>query len=340
MTKTIFSQKKYLIFIFFIGIQYFIEGSAIIKRKDSVQYIRFAKNYPNDEINTINLYKISYPSTSREKDEFLESLNILSSRALLDKSYLNLIVSNELLEDIESIQKEETYKVEDLFSKYASDLTDEEKMEIEANIHVGYPEDFGDIQGYLNKQVYYWLNYLGREEEYDDYMYYTEFDKDDLMNEIIAKRAELIKTSYTILDNSIIEVTRSNINLAYATNSPIYISDELINSLDINRVRARIIFKNFGSRETIYENKLTMIDGGVTSTIKDYQFYTVIHREKNPRELTSFLEKDGVKINELNNFSLTRRPERPLGHATVRKYAPNRDTIKFRNETTTEWVLE
>jgi len=339
MIKNIFSQKKYLIFIFLVGVQYFTECSTIIKRKDSVQYIQFNQKYPSKEINTINVYKISYPKTPKEKDKFLTSLNNISSRALLDKTFLNTIVPSQLLEDIESIKREETYKVEELYTKYASDLTDKEKRQLEANIHVGYPEDFGDIQGYLNKQVYYWLKYLGREEEYDDYMYYTEFDKDDLMNEIIEKRIELFKTSYTLLDNSIIEITEKNLDMAYTTDNSIYISDKLIKKLDMNKVKSKIIFKNFGESETIYPNKLTMIDGMVTSTIKDYQFYTLIHKEKSLKELTGLMEKDGIKINELNNFSLIKRPEKVLRRATVRKNPPNRDTIEFRTSNS-GWVLD
>lgn len=339
MINKIFSRKKYLIILLLINLFNITQSDTIIKRKDSVQYVNFNKNYPTNEVNTINIYQINYPNSSKEKDKFLVDMNALASKLLLNKSSINIIIPSDLLEDIQSIIEEETFISEKLYSKYAADLTDKDKNVIDNAINVGYPEDFGDIQEHLNKQVYYWLNYLGRAEEYDPEMYYSELDKSELIEELIKTRKNLIKTFYVIQDNAIIEINEKNLDLVYSLDNPIFISDKLLEKSNITGIKSRMIFKPFGNIEEIYENKITLVEGKSTTTIKDYRFYPVIFKKRNISTLMSNVNNNIIKIAELKNFSFIEKTEKKLKRATVRKNLPQRNTIQFR-DSVSEWVID
>ncbi|MGF6906777.1 hypothetical protein [Fusobacterium sp. PH5-44] len=339
MINKIFSKKKYFLFLLLINLFNVSQGETIIKRKDSVQYVNFNKNYPTSEVNVINIYQINYPASSKEKDKFFAEMNVLASKLLLHKSSINIIFPDDLLADIHSINEEGTFTNESLYSKYAADLTDNDKHIIDRAIDVGYPEDFGDIQEHLNKQVYYWLNYLGRADEYDPEMYYSEFDKSELMEEVIENRKNLVKTIYPIQDNAIIEINEKNLNQAYSLENPIYISDKLLKKLDMTKIKSRIIFKPFGNLEKIYKNKLTLVEGKTSTTIKDYSFYPIIFKKKNISELINNIDNNTVKINELKNFSFIERKGKKINRATVRKNIPQRNTIQFRDGVS-EWVID
>lgn len=339
MINKIFSKKKYLMLLLLINLFNITQGETIIKRKDSVQYVNFNKDYPTNEVNTINIYQINYPNSSKEKDKFLVDMNTLASKLLLNKSSINIIIPSDLLEDIQSINEEETFISERLYSKYAADLTDKDKNDIDNAINVGCPEDFGDIQEHLNKQVYYWLNYLGRAEEYDPEIYYSEFDKSELIEEIVEIRKNLIKTFYVIQDNAIIEINEKNLDLVYSLDNPIFISDKLLEKSDILGIKSRMILKPFGNLEKIYKNKLTLVEGKSTITIKDYKFYPIIFKKRNISTLMSNTNNNTIKIAELKNFSFIEKAEKELKRATVRKNIPQRNIIQFRDGVS-EWVID
>ena len=319
----------------------YADPSKIIKRKDSVQYINFADtSIKKDRTNTLVLYKIIYPKTIEEKDTFYKKINTLASRLLINKRSLNLVLPADLIIDVDNTLANRAYPQEEIYSKYASDLTDEERSMMEDEYVIDYPEDYGEIQGYLNCQAYYWLEYLGRSDAYEPTRNYTEMDKSLLMREAINKRKELLRSFYVIRDNAVIEVNKENVSKTSSIVEPIYTSQEILEKIGTDKIRSNIVILQYGARESIYKGKMTLIDGIETDKVKDYKFYTEITDKKDLDSLFSLIDNKDLKISSLKNFSIYQLQNVNLKRATVRKNEPQRSTIVEKTDTAPIWRID
>jgi hypothetical protein len=338
-------MQIFILVIFLLAINNILFGRTVIKRKDSVQYVAFPNEIKKNQINYLNLYKLKYPESSKEKDDFLKVLNLIASRMILDKKYINLIFPIDFIDDINRINKGIPFLIEELYSKYASDLTKKEQENLDMEIGIEWPYDSGIIQCYLNKQYYYWLAYLGKEKEYNKDIDYTEFDKAEIIGEILEKRKTLIKPLFDILDNLVVEVSESNIDIAQNTNIPIYISEKLYSQISDTQ-NSKIIIHKFNDKEKIYGNKITLIEGKNTKNIKEYIVQTKIFIVTSVKNLYTYSkiakdsDKNGfIKINTLKNFKINELNDKKLKRAIVRKNDDSRDIPVFKKNDPA-WVID
>lgn len=209
-------------FIVFLLAMLLITGcQKLVARRDESQVVEFANKMSKGEY-TLKIYRLDYPETPSERDIFYEKFSVLMSKMVAHNKDINLIIPFELYQDIKNIGKRDVREVEKIYYKPASELTEEEKEFINSKIDIKYPENAGIFQEYLNKQVYYWLNYLKREKEYDPSNYYTELDKMKMVEEIFESRKMISKTFEPIENDFIIEVNSSNIEEAGKTGLPLY----------------------------------------------------------------------------------------------------------------------
>jgi hypothetical protein len=338
-------MQTFILVIFLLAMDNILLGQTIIKRKDSVQYVSFPNEIKKNQINYLYLYKLKYPESSKEKDEFFKAINLVTSRIILDKKYINLIFPIDFIEDINRINKGIPFLTEELYSKYASDLTEEEQENLDMEIGIEWPYDSGIIQGYLNKQYYYWLAYLGKEKEYNKDIDYTEFDKAEILEKILEKRKTLITPLFNILDNLVIEISEKNIDFSQNANIPIYISEKSYSQI-YDTQNSKIIIHKYNDEEKIYKDRITLIEGRNTEYIREYKIQTQIFVVKSVKDLYTHSqvsknsEKNGfIKISTLKNFKINELNDKTLKRAVVRKNDSPRNIPDFKKNDT-EWVID
>ena len=167
--------------------------SSFIPRQDLYEKAEFKDEKIVKGKNQIDLYEVEYPSDYYEKLEFFEEFEVAGKKMLLEDKSLNLMVSQELYGALENIKKGEFLDEEEIYIKTASDLDIFQKSEIDKEIKVESTERGGEIQEYLNKQVYFWMTVTGKASEFDGNKLYTELDKQRLMEEVREERKEFFQ---------------------------------------------------------------------------------------------------------------------------------------------------
>ena len=324
-------------FIVFLLAMLLITGcQKLVARRDESQVVEFANKMSKGEY-TLKIYRLDYPETPSERDIFYEKFSVLMSKMVAHNKDINLIIPFELYQDIKNIGKRDVREVEKIYYKPASELTEEEKEFINSKIDIKYPENAGIFQEYLNKQVYYWLNYLKREKEYDPSNYYTELDKMKMVEEIYENRKMISKTFEPIENDFIIEVNSSNIEEAGKTGLPLYTESIFGKEEDI--LSSVIILKR-APWETLITDKIVLTEGMITENIKDYEFGVRVINIADPTSLVENLENEekGLKIKDLKNFKVIKPKEVILKKASVRETEKERDILKIGNGNT-QWRI-
>ena len=144
-----------------------------VARKDENQIVTFKNSEIKKDFYTVKLYRLNYPKSPYEKDEFYKKFDVLASKMVAHKKDINLVIPFELYEDFLNLKKSEVRTGEKTFGKPAYTLSQEDIKLIDEKVKVDYPKDAGSTQKYLNKQVAYWYEYLKRGYEYDKGKYYT-----------------------------------------------------------------------------------------------------------------------------------------------------------------------
>ena len=214
-------MKKNAFVVFLLTMLMLTGCQKLVARRDESQVVEFANKMPKGEY-TLKIYRLDYPETPSDRDAFYEKFSVLMSKMVAHNKDINLIIPFELYQDIKNIGKRDVRESEKVYYKPASELTEDEKEFIDSKIDISYPENAGIFQEYLNKQVYYWLNYLKRGNEYISGNYYTELDKMKLVEEIFENRKMISKTFEPIENDFILEVNSSNIEEAGKTGLPLY----------------------------------------------------------------------------------------------------------------------
>ena len=179
-------MKKVVYFL--ICLILFTSCNKIVLRKDRNERVTFSKSFPQGEYN-IYLYKLNYPDSQKEKLIFMSNfVKILESQS----DNKNYILSKKLYDDVNSVISRNGIGTEKAFFKSVSFIDNNDKKIINKLVrNIRVPKDSGEIQMFLNKQCYYLLSLLNREDEYLGDFYYTEFDKENLISEYTKDRKNM-----------------------------------------------------------------------------------------------------------------------------------------------------
>ena len=323
-------MKKKILIVFLSLIAFIVTGcQSVVARRDQSQIVEFNNGLSRGEY-ILKAYKLDYPKTVEEKDLFFDNLNVLMGKMIAHKKDLNIIIPYELYQDIRNIGIREVRESEKVFFKPASDLTQEEKDYIDSKIKIDFPTNAGTIQQYLNKQVYYWFDYLKRSGEYDEYAYYTELDKMRIVSEVFDKRKLTSKMFYPIAKDFILEVDEKNIVEAGAEGFPIYTKDTFGKENDI---KANIIILETGGEPRIIPNKILLVEGTDVDTVKDYRFGVKVEEIKDPKSLLSkFEDEEDIKIKDMLRFKVVTPEKRDNRKASVKVDDIPRDILNIKEE--------
>ncbi len=187
-------MKRVIKSIILIAVFFAATGcNHIVLRQDLYEKVAFESEKIKPGKNIIELYSLKFPGEYFERIEYMKEFELVARQLLLEDRSLNLLVPREMYDTIESLKKEAVLPEERVYLKTASDLDGHEMAEIDKNIDVYVTDRGGSIQGYLNKQVYFWMALSGKESEFIGENLYTELDKQRLVEEIRKSRKEFSK---------------------------------------------------------------------------------------------------------------------------------------------------
>lgn len=194
----------------------------VVLRQDLYERVAFKSEKIKSGKNVIQLYSLEFPKDYFERLEYMKDFEIVAKQLLLKNKSINLIVSRGMYDTMESLKKMEVLPEERIYLKTASDLDSMEMSEIDKEIDVYVTDRGGSIQGYLNKQVYFWMLLTGKKAEFIGENLYTEMDKQRLVEEVRKSRKEFSK----VLNNLKIQMVVRE-DAPYSTKNMKYTSSEV-----------------------------------------------------------------------------------------------------------------
>lgn len=313
---------------------------SIIARKDRSQIVKFENSRIVADNYDITFYKIIYPERPQEKDIFYEQFDVLTSKMLAYKKDINLIIPLELYKDLLNLQKREVREGEKIYYKQAYSLTDEERAFIDKKIDIKTPSNSGSIQKYLNKQVFYWYDYLEKTQLYNPDKYYTELDKDRIVDEVFQNRKFFSNTVLALTEDLVIEVKLDELDEVKDLLYPIYIKSDIIPKDEIAELKSKIIIVDGKVQDMVIPEKILLINNLNVENVKDYEIATEIQDVDNPLNLIPVIEEyQNLKLKDIQKFDIKYVPNSVLKKASVRKAERKRETINF-DKIETKWRID
>lgn len=314
--------------------------SSFVARKDKSQIVQFKNSQIDKDKYTIKFYKLEYPKTPIEKDKFYEEFDILTSKMVAYKKDINLIIPFEFYQDLLHLKEREVREEEKVFYKQSYALDENEKKIIDEKVNVAYPVNSGSVQEYLNKQVAYWYDYLGKGKEYNKNTYYTELDKERLINEVFEIRKRFSNTCFLIENDYALEVNDKNIIVGSNVGFPLYMKTNKIDVNELSQLKPKIYIISGNVEDTLIPNKILLIDGKIVENVKDYEIDTIVEDVLSPLTLLKLLdENDGLKLKDIQDFSVKKIVNMTLNKASVAEPIKEREKIKF-NDSNSKWGIE
>lgn len=331
-------NKKILVLV--ILALFITSCGSIVARKDRNQIVKFENTKIVPDKYKIIFYKINYPESPQEKDLFYKEFDILTSKMLVYKKDINLIIPLELYKDLLNLQKREVRESEKIYFKQAYLLTDEEKEFLDKNIVIKTPNNSGSVQKYLNKQVFYWYSYLEREYLYNPDQYYTELDKDKIVDEIFKNRKFFSNTALTLMDDLVIEVGLDQLEKAKDLIYPLYIETDILSQTKMAEFKSKIIIIDGRIEDMVIPGKILLINNLNVKNVKDYEISTEIIDVIGPLNLIPKLEDNkSLKLKDIQKFDVKHVPNSVLKKATLKKEDTKRETVNF-GTVETKWRID
>jgi hypothetical protein len=162
----------------------------VVLRKDLYEKTSFKSENIKAGKNKIEIYSLEYPKSYRERLDYMKDFEDMAKELLLEDKSLNLLISREMYDTIKKLKNQEFLPEEEVYLKNASDLDQFQRDEIDRDINIPVTDLRGDIQKYLDKQVYFWMVLNNRANEFNSKNLYTELDKQRLIEEIRETRKE------------------------------------------------------------------------------------------------------------------------------------------------------
>ena len=283
------------LFYFLLCLFLFTACDNIVLRKDKSERITFNETLPNGEY-SIYMYEVKYPEKQEEKIAFMSEFeNFLENGVEGYKRDINFILPKALYKDVESVLADEGIGDERAFFKSASFINEEDKKIIDRETKsVKTPMDGGEIQKYLNKQYYHILSLVGRENEYRENFFYTEYDKRKITSEYINRRENLKKVlsekkkDFLVLAESKDELKNYEDDMVYLNEYDSRLEKSILEGKEILKSPVTVIKSDKYKGYVLNGNNLVFFDGNGKEEFNYFRRYNF-----------------NVKVKKIDNFNIS-----------------------------------
>lgn len=283
------------LFYFLLCLFLFTACDNIVLRKDKSERITFNETLPNGEY-SIYMYEIKYPEKQKDKIAFMTKFeNFLENGVEGYKRDINFILPKALYEDVESVLADEGIGNERIFFKSASFINEEDKKIIDRETKsVKTPMDGGEIQKYLNKQYYHILSLVGRENEYRENFFYTEYDKRKITSEYINRRENLKKVlsekkkDFLVLAENKDELKNYEDDMVYLNEYDSRLEKSILEGKEILKSPVTVIKSDKYKGYVLNGNNLVFFDGSGKEELNYFRRYNF-----------------NVKVKKIDNFNIS-----------------------------------
>lgn len=283
------------LFYFLLCLFLFTACDNIVLRKDKSERITFNETLPNGEY-SIYMYEVKYPEKQKDKIAFMTKFeNFLENGVEGYKRDINFILPKALYEDVESVLTDEGIGNERIFFKSASFINEEDKKIIDRETKsVKTPMDGGEIQKYLNKQYYHILSLVGRENEYRENFFYTEYDKRKITSEYINRRENLKKIlsekkkDFLVLAENKDELKNYEDDMVYLNKYDSRLEKSILEGKEILKSPVTVIKSDKYKGYVLNGNNLVFFDGSGKEELNYFRRYNF-----------------NVKVKKIDNFNIS-----------------------------------
>ena len=283
------------LFYFLLCLFLFTACGNIVLRKDKSERITFNETLPNGEY-SIYMYEIKYPEKQKDKIAFMTKFeNFLENGIEGYKRDINFILPKALYKDVESVLADEGIGNERIFFKSASFINEEDKKIIDRETKlIKTPMDGGEIQKYLNKQYYHILSLVGRENEYRESFFYTEYDKRKITSEYISRRKNLKKIlsekkkDFLVLAESKDELKNYEDDMVYLNKYDSRLEKSVLEGKEILKSPVTVIKSDKYKGYVLNGNNLVFFDGNGKEEFNYFRRYNF-----------------NVKVKKIDNFNIS-----------------------------------
>ena len=283
------------LFYFLLCLFLFTACDNIVLRKDKSERITFNETLPNGEY-SIYMYEVKYPEKQKDKIAFMTKFeNFLENGVEGYKRDINFILPKALYKDVESVLADEGIGDERAFFKSASFINEEDKKIIDRETKsVKTPMDGGEIQKYLNKQYYHILSLVGRENEYRENFFYTEYDKRKITSEYINRRENLKKVlsekkkDFLVLAESRDELKNYEDDMVYLNEYDSRLEKSILEGKEILKSPVTVIKSDKYKGYVLNGNNLVFFDGNGKEEFNYFRRYNF-----------------NVKVKKIDNFNIS-----------------------------------
>ena len=283
------------LFYFLLCLFLFTACDNIVLRKDKSERITFNETLPNGEY-SIYMYEIKYPEKQKDKIAFMTKFeNFLENGVEGYERDTNFILPKALYEDVESVLADEGIGNERIFFKSASFINEEDKKIIDRETKsVKTPMDGGEIQKYLNKQYYHILSLVGRENEYRENFFYTEYDKRKITSEYINRRENLKKVlsekkkDFLVLAENKDELKNYEDDMVYLNEYDSRLEKSILEGKEILKSPVTVIKSDKYKGYVLNGNNLVFFDGNGKEEFNYFRRYNF-----------------NVKVKKIDNFNIS-----------------------------------
>ena len=283
------------LFYFLLCLFLFTACDNIVLRKDKSERVTFNETLPNGEY-SLYMYEVKYPEKQEEKIAFMSEFeNFLENGVEGYERDINFILPKALYEDVESILADEGIGDERAFFKSASFIDEEDKKIIDRETKsVKTPMDGGEIQKYLNKQYYHILSLVGRENEYRENFFYTEYDKRKITSEYINRRENLKKVlsekkkDFLVLAESKDELKNYEDDMVYLNEYDSRLEKSILEGKEILKSPVTVIKSDKYKGYVLNGNNLVFFDGNGKEEFNYFRRYNF-----------------NVKVKKIDNFNIS-----------------------------------
>lgn len=283
------------LFYFLLCLFLFTACDNIVLRKDKSERVTFNETLPNGEY-SLYMYEIKYPEKQEEKIAFMSEFeNFLENGVEGYEKDINFILPKALYEDVKSILADEGIGNERIFFKSASFINEEDKKIIDRETKsVKTPMDGGEIQKYLNKQYYHILSLVGRENEYRESFFYTEYDKRKITSEYISRRKNLKKIlsekkkDFLVLAESKDELKNYEDDMVYLNKYDSRLEKSVLEGKEILKSPVTVIKSDKYKGYVLNGNNLVFFDGNGKEEFNYFRRYNF-----------------NVKVKKIDNFNIS-----------------------------------
>ena len=184
---------KKVIYVLIVLVLFTACTRDIVLRKNEVLKASYNEKTLPKGVHEVPLYRIIYPFNLEEKQEFFKEFNVLLKKYYLKDKKINFLINESFYADLKSLETISLLEEEKIYDKAASTLSDTEMKFLLESYGDRIDKYEGSTQEYLNIQINYLLNYLGKVENFDKNKLYSEREKSELVDELKETRRENVQ---------------------------------------------------------------------------------------------------------------------------------------------------